>query len=94
MHGSCHFVDSVVGHGHYEGAQCGAEDAHSLIGSAVVFVAWPLERIRAIVARECSRQANQHLSQRRMDIEEERAVDVPTAHLAKVCLVPAARNLR
>lgn len=82
-------MDGVVGHGDDQGAQSRAEDPHSFVGGAVVLLARLLKGIGAVVAGQCPGQADQHLAQGWMDVEEEGAVDVPAGHLPEVGFVPA-----
>lgn len=67
-------------------------NSHSLILGAVIFVRWLLKRIRSIVSSQLSWQRDEHFSQRRMNVEEESSVDVPTAHFSEMSFIPA-KNL-
>lgn len=55
----------------------------------VVLVPRLVERVLPIVPGQIPGKPDQHLAQRWVHIKEERPVDVPAAHLAKVRLVPA-----
>lgn len=62
---------------------------HPLVVRPVVLVPRLVERVLPIVPGQIPGKPDQHLAQRWVHVEEERPVDVPAAHLAKVRLVPA-----
>ena len=55
----------------------------------VVLIAGLVERVGAIVPGKVAGKTDQHLAERRMHVEEERPINVPAAHLAEMCLIPA-----
>ena len=63
-------------------------DSHPEVVVIEVRITGLLERMRGVVSGEISHAADEHFAQGRMDVEEERSIDVPSAHLAKVSLVP------
>ncbi len=76
------------GEGHNGTADDSAAGTHPVHVIVIVRLARLLKGVRAVVAGEVAERGNDHLAERRVDIEEEGAVDVPVPHLAEVGLVP------
>jgi hypothetical protein len=49
------------------------------------------KRVRSLEQWNSENDLRNHLSQWRMNVEEERAVDVPTGHLAEMRFVPTKK---
>ena len=77
------------GEGHDGTANNGTASTHAQYVVVLEQLARLLEGMGAVVAGEVAQRRNHHLAQRRVNVEEEGAVDVPVAHLPKVGLVPA-----
>ena len=62
---------------------------HSQVVVIQVEIPWLFEREGSVVSGDITHGPDEHLPEGRMDVEEERAVDVPGAHLPEVGLIPA-----
>ena len=74
--------------GDHRDAKHGHHDAHRDIGDGVGVGLARLELERAVVACQQAGEADEHLAERRVDVEVELALEVVAPELAKVRLVP------
>jgi hypothetical protein len=79
---------SVVGQRNAQGAEGCVELAHKDVVDLLGVSLTRLELEGTVVSGQITRKANQHLSQRRVDIEVELALQVVGSELAKMRLVP------
>jgi hypothetical protein len=79
---------SVVGQGNTQSTECCVELAHKDVVDLLGVSLTRLELEGTVVSGQVTRKANQHLSQRRVNIEVELALQVVRSELAEMRLVP------
>jgi hypothetical protein len=92
--GPSHLLASVIGQWNTESTECSVEDSHE----GVVDLWWVgvsrLEFERTVVTSEVSRETDQHLSERRMDIKVEFTFEVVRTELSETEAIVSLPSLQ